>query len=131
MIFVDGQPRSVPLAIGMVPPAIIQQSPSGEFAGGSKTCLFWLHTHAQDGIVHIEAPASRVFVLRQFFDIWGQPIGSGQVGPAKGTVTATLNGKPYTGDPGNIVLSKDAQIVLNVGQPVVSPPAISFSGTQL
>ncbi len=130
-VFVDGQPRSVPLAVGMVPPITTQQTSNGVFATGSSTCLFWLHTHAQDGIIHIEAPSSRQFVLRQFFDIWGQPLSPTQAGPAKGAVTATVNGKAYSGDPGNIVLSSHEQIVLNVGSPVVTPPAVSFSGTGL
>ncbi|MCU4184545.1 hypothetical protein K6U06_09245 [Acidiferrimicrobium sp. IK] len=131
IVFVDGQPRSVPLAVGLVPPAVVQQTSSGPFAGGSNTCLFWIHTHAQDGIIHIEAPADREFVLRQFFDIWGQPLSAGQVGPDKGPVTATVDGKAYTGDPGNIVMTSHEQIVLNVGGPAVTPPPISFSGTQL
>lgn len=130
-IFVDGQPRAVPAAIGLVPPAIVQQSTNGPFAAGTNTCLYWLHTHAQDGILHVEAPAQRQFVLGQFFDIGGQPLDPGQVGPARGAVTVTVDGKPYSGDPRNVGLAAHAQIVINVGGPVVAPPAISFAGTGL
>jgi hypothetical protein len=33
-------------------------------AGGS--CFMWLHTHAADGIVHIESPVTRTFTLVAF-----------------------------------------------------------------
>jgi hypothetical protein len=38
-IFINGQPRSVPLAIGMVPPAIVTNAAGGQFAEGSHTRL--------------------------------------------------------------------------------------------
>ena len=34
-------------------------------------CLYWLHTHAEDGIIHIESPVRRTFTLGEFFDVWG------------------------------------------------------------
>jgi hypothetical protein len=130
-IFINGQPRSVPLGVGMVPPAIVQQTPQGDFAQGSQTCLYWLHVHAQDGIVHIESPTPKNYLLAQFFGIWHQPISSTQIGPYKGQVTATVNGKPWTGDPGQIPLTEHADIVLNLGGPVVTPPPIDWNATQL
>jgi hypothetical protein len=130
-IFVNGKPMSVPLGVGMVPPALVQNTPSGQFAEGSNTCLFWLHVHAQDGIVHIESPTVKTYRLGQFFDIWHQPLSSGQIGTYKGNVTATVNGTPFTGDPTQIPLDAYSQIVLNLGGPVVTPPPISFSGTGL
>lgn len=131
-IFVNGQPRSVPLGVGMVPPAQVQQTSSGDFAEGSAKCLYWLHVHAQDGIVHIESPNPKTLELGQFFDIWGHRLSSTGIGSvAKGTVTATVNGKPWRGDPANIPLTEHEQIVINVGGPVRTPPPISWSGTGL
>lgn len=130
-IFINGKPMSVPLGIGMVPPAVVQNSSLGPFAEGSNTCLFWLHVHAQDGIVHIESPTSKIYELGQFFDIWHQPLSSNHIGQYQGAVTATVNGKPFTGDPTQIPLAAYNQIVLNLGGPVVTPPAISWSGTGL
>jgi hypothetical protein len=130
-IFVNGQPRPVPLGIGMVPPALVQKSSTGDFAEGSQTCIYWLHVHAQDGIVHIESPVAKNYLLTQVFDIWGQPLSSTRIGSNTGHVTATVNGKPWTGDPGQIPLTEDAQIVLNLGGPVVTPPPIVWSGTGL
>ncbi len=38
-------------------------------AGG---CFYWLHTHTEDGIIHIESPVQRTFTLGHFFAIWGR-----------------------------------------------------------
>jgi hypothetical protein len=131
VIFTNGQTRPVPLGIGMVPPAIVQQSPQGDFATGSQTCLYWLHVHAQDGIIHIESPVAKNYLLAQFFGVWKQPISATQIGPYTGHVTATVNGVPWSGDPGQIPLTEHAQIVLNLGGPVVAPPPINWSATGL
>lgn len=131
MIFVNGQPRPIPLGVGMVAPALVQQTSTGDFATGSQTCLYWLHVHAQDGILHIESPTPKTYVLAQFFGIWQLPISATQVGPDKGAVTATVDGTPWTGDPGQIPLNEHTQIVLNVGGPIVTPPPINWSGTNL
>lgn len=130
-IFVNGKPFSVPLGTGMVAPVIVQNTTVGEFAEGSQSCLYWLHVHAQDGIVHIESPEVRNFELGQFFDIWHVPLSSTEIGTNQGTVAATVNGQPWTDDPTAIPLTEHAQIVLNVGTPVVTPPPISWRGTQL
>ncbi len=130
-IFINGQLRTVPIGVGMVPPALVQHTSSGDFATGSQTCLYWLHVHAQDGIVHIESPTPKTYELAQFFAIWHVPLSSGQIGAYNGNVTATVNGKPWTGNPGQIPLTEHAQVVLNLGGPVVTPPPIDWSGTSL
>lgn len=130
-IFINGAPRSVPLGVGMVPPAEVQQSAQGNFAVGSATCLYWTHVHAQDGIIHLESPLAKNFEVGQIFGVWNQPLSSTQIGPYKGHVTATVNGVPWTGDPSQIALTEHAEIVLNLGTPVISPPPIDWSGTGL
>ena len=130
-IFINGQPRAVPLGIGMVPPALVSQTKAGDFAEGSNSCLYWMHVHATDGIVHIESPEVRTFLLTQIFAVWQQPLSSTQIGPYTGHVTATVNGQPWTGDPGEIPLDEHAQIVLNLNGPVVNPPPIVWNGTSL
>jgi hypothetical protein len=130
-IFINGQPRAIPLGVGMVPPALVSNTPKGPFAEGSNTCLYWLHVHAQDGIVHIESPEARAFVLGQVFGIWQQPLSPTQIGPYTGQVTATVNGQPWQGDPAEIPLNEHTQIVLNLNGPVVHPPPIDWNGTGL
>jgi hypothetical protein len=130
-IFINGQPRSLPLGVGMVPPLITSSNSRGVFATGSQTCLYWIHVHAQDGIIHIESPQTADYILGQFFGIWQQPLSSSTIGAYHGKVTATVDGKTWSADPSEIPLAEHAQIVLNLGVPMVSPPAISWSGTGL
>jgi hypothetical protein len=93
------------------------------------SCVYWLHAHANDGIIHVESPSTAdSFTLGEFFDIWGQPLSSTQVGPAKGTVTAFFNGKLYKGNPRNLPLGYHYQIQLDVGTPIVAPVNITSWG---
>ncbi|HXZ03718.1 MAG TPA: hypothetical protein VEH81_02740 [Ktedonobacteraceae bacterium] len=57
-IYINGQQVAFPAGMGI--------------AGGqaSPTCFYWLHTHATDGVIHIEAPAEHSFSLKNFLDIW-------------------------------------------------------------
>jgi hypothetical protein len=129
-IFINGQLRTIPLGVGMVAPAQVEQTSSGDFATGA-TCFYWMHVHAYDGVLHIESPTPKVYELQQFFDIWHVALSSDQIGSYKGHVTATVDGKPWTGDPGQIPLNEHTQVVLNLGGPIVTPPPISWTGTQL
>ena len=115
----------------MVPPIQLTGSGTTGFADGSATCLYWLHVHAQDGIIHIESPQAANYVLAQPFAIWGQPLSSDRLGPYTGPVTAFLDGRRWTGDPGQIPLADHAQVVLDLGTPIVQPPPVDFSGTGL
>lgn len=134
-IFINGQLRPVPLGVGMTPPATVENTSKGPFAAGSASktdpCLYWLHVHAQDGIVHIESPSPRTFLLGQFFGVWNVALSPTQIGQYNGTVTATVNGQTWTGDPSLIPMEEHSEVVLNLGAPVVSPPAIDWTGTSL
>ncbi len=123
-VFVNGAARQVPAAIG-IPGAQAENTPTGPFIA-SGTCFYWLHTHAADGIIHIESPVHRTYTLGDFFGIWGQPLGPDQVGPARGPVTALYNGQVYRGNPRDIPLEKHAQIQLEVGKPLIAPASITF-----
>ena len=124
-IFVNGKARQVPAAIG-VPGAQAQQTPNGPFIA-TGTCFYWLHTHAADGIIHIESPVQRIYTLGEFFDEWGQPLGPAQAGPATGRVVALDNGQVYRGNPRDIPLTAHAQIQLDVGTPLIAPQPVTFS----
>jgi hypothetical protein len=86
----------------------------------------WLHTHAADGVVHIESPVERTYTLGEFFDIWGQPLTRARVGRARGRVTALFNGRVFTGNPRRIPLLAHSQVELEIGCPLVAPEDISF-----
>jgi hypothetical protein len=128
-IFVNGQPRQVPAAIG-IPGAVAQQTGAGPFIG-SGTCFYWLHTHAADGIIHIESPVERTYTLGEFFDEWGQPLGPDRVGPATGKVTVVVNGKVFKGNPRDVPLGAHEDLQLDVGTPMIAPETINWSNTGL
>ena len=108
-------------------------------------CLYWLHTHARDGVIHIEAPttsATRKFKLGDFISIWNlTPNNTIPAGPPllsstkffglpldkQHTLTvyvdATGSGTftKFTGDPNTIVLQPHENIWLEYGVPLVPP----------
>jgi hypothetical protein len=123
-LFVNGVAEEVPAAVGIANPQA-QSTPQGPFIGAG-SCFYWLHTHAADGIIHIESPVRATYSLAQFFDIWGEPLDADHVGPAAGSVTAFYNGQHWTGSPRDIPLNLHAQIQLDVGSPLVAPESIRF-----
>jgi hypothetical protein len=123
-IFVDGKPRQVPPGVG-IPGAQADPSAPGTFIDNG-TCFYWLHTHAADGIIHIESPVQRTYTVGEFFDIWREPLSANQLGPVRGPVTAYLDGRRYRQDPRTIPLTDHAQVQLSVGRPAVKPESIIF-----
>ena len=123
-VFVNGRQRVVPAGIGIAPPRTEQESSEGQFVSGG-ACFYWLHSHTADGIIHIESPVKRTYTLGDYFDVWGQPLGRRQVGPARGDVVAYLNGRRVSGDPRSIPLTSHALVQLDVGAPAV--PAAPFT----
>lgn len=124
-IVVRGHARRIPGGIGAAAPLAETLTPRGGFVTAA-SCFMWLHTHAADGIVHIESPTERTYTLGEFFDVWGQPLGRSRVGPAHGRVTAIVDGGVFTGDPRGIPLLAHSQIELEVGRPFVAPDRIAF-----
>jgi hypothetical protein len=110
-IVVNGQSRVVPANIGI-----------------PGTCIYWLHSHDTDGVIHVESPTQRTYTLGNWFDIWGQPLSSNQVGGDKGTVIAYVNGQRYSGDPRAIPLQAHAVIQLDVGTDVAPKPYTFANG---
>ena len=131
-VFVDGKQRAIPAGVGVDPPVgpdNYRPSPIGpQFGETPGMCLTWVSTRYSDGLIHVESPEQRSFTLGDFFKVWGQPLGKDEVGPAKGDVTAIVNGKVWTGDPSDIELAAHTQIQLMVGTPLVAPQTIRFPG---
>ncbi len=90
--------------------------------------------HAYDGVIHIESPTTTAsYTLGQFFDEWGIPLSTTQVGPATGKVTVffTAPGEKtgiYTGDPRDLPVGDHYQIQLDVGSPIVAPVQVTNWG---
>jgi len=98
-----------------------------------RPCLYWVHTHTPDGIIHIESPQMRTFTLGDFFAIWGKPLSRTQAASLKsdkgGKLKVWVNGKPFTGDPRTIQLSAHADVVIEAGPPFPAPPKFTTWGT--
>jgi hypothetical protein len=128
-VYTNGKARIIPEGIGIVPPTQVVQTSAGPFVVAGK-CFYWLHSHTADGIIHIESPSQRVYTLGNYFDVWNQPLSATQVGPVHGTVTAYVDGQPFTGDPRSIPLDPHTLIQLDVGsaspglQPFAFPPGL-------
>lgn len=94
-------------------------------------CVYWIHTHTPDGIIHVESPVVRTFTLGQFFDLWGEPLGPRAAGPARvlpGRIVVYLNGRRYAGDPRSIPLTAHADIVIEAGPPYFHPAPFTAWG---
>jgi hypothetical protein len=131
-IFVNGKARVIPYGVG-IPGDQPVQTANGPFVE-TGSCFYWLHTHAEDGILHVESPSTtETFTLGQFFAEWGIPLSSTQVGPASGKLTVffTAPGKKvgiYKGNPANLPLGSHYQIQIDVGTPIVKPVDITKWG---
>jgi hypothetical protein len=109
-VFVGGAARAIPKNIGILPSV------------GGSPCTYWLHSHDDDGIIHVESPATRSFTLGDYFDVWGTPLDSSHVGPASGAVTVYVNGQPFTGDVRGIPLAAHTMVQLDVSTNVAPVP---------
>lgn len=101
-VFVDGHTYAVPALIGIE----------------DNTCLYWLHTHKTDGIIHIEAPQTQDFALSQFLDVWKS---TGSTPPPSGDPIIYINGQVVSTTLANTKLNAHDEIVLVYGNP---PPNI-------
>jgi len=112
-IFVNGAQLAIPKGTGMFKPS----SGSGGFIYHAK-CFYWLHTHDQTGIIHIEPPDGRAFTLGQWFKIWGEPVGTNQIAQFTGPVSVYINGALQPGmDPRSVTLTPYEEITLVIGTP--------------
>jgi hypothetical protein len=109
-IFVNGVQQQVPSKIGII---------------SSPSCLYWLHTHSGDGIIHVEAPGARELNLGQFLDIWGQTYNSTAFFDSVSgmPVTAYVDGERFEGDYRTIPLESLKEIVLAYGAPPKDIPS--------
>lgn len=108
-IYIDGTRTSVPQDVGIAPDG---------------SCYYWLHTHDTSGVIHIESPTQKDYLLGNFFDEWSQRFSS--LGyPSELDLTSGwqvwVDGKPYSGDFHNIPLTAHKLITLAYNSPGVKP----------
>ncbi len=88
------------------------------------SCLYWLHTHDESGVIHIEIPGGVAVTFGNFLDIWGQRFRQlgypGQFSDPAGW-QASINGKPFKGDFRRIPLHSHLLITLAYHSPGVQP----------
>ncbi|MGH9986796.1 MAG: hypothetical protein ACRD8W_22860 [Nitrososphaeraceae archaeon] len=103
-IFVDGKPFKVPSQIGI--------DPEGR-------CLYWLHTHDDSGIIHIESPVERQFTIGNFIDIWNRTFNNTQLFDTNPTIALSMfvNGVkvPTDTDLRNVNINAHDEIALVFG----------------
>jgi hypothetical protein len=121
-VFINGQEVQIPFGIGIGQPWQVSDSSVGPFVEDG-SCFYWMHTHTEDGVIHIESPIRRTFTLGDFFAIWQEPLSAQQVGPGTGDVIVYVNGQRDSTNPADIRLTSHQRIQLDVGADV---PPYSF-----
>lgn len=121
-IFVNGQPFEVPGGVGIKP----------------SECLFWMHTHSADGIIHVESPKERQMTLGEFFDIWARTVQEVPQFPAipsagNSSPVVYVNGEKASGNYRDTTISPDTEIALVYGSPAPTtiPSSYAFGKTDI
>ncbi|HJY11062.1 MAG TPA: hypothetical protein VJ250_08925 [Nitrososphaeraceae archaeon] len=114
-IFINGKEFVVPSNIGIIP----------------GNCIYWLHTHYDTGVIHLESPDTRTFTLGQFFHIWGETLSNNQIfnnmigDKDNNTLNVYVNGKKVDSktDYGQTPLNEHDEIAIVYGKPPNSIPS--------
>lgn len=108
-IYINGKRTPIPADVGIAPDG---------------SCSYWLHTHDESGVIHIETPAGVAVTLGNFLAIWEQQFRQleypGQFSDAAGW-QVYVDGKPFTSDLHTIALHSHLLITLAYHSPGVKP----------
>lgn len=110
-VYINGQQVSIPSQIGIAPDG---------------SCFYWLHTHSNSGVIHIEAPPKHTFTLGNFLDVWAERFTSlqfpSQLNQPGGTGWQVyVNGQLVGGNFYTIVLKAHMLITLAYNSPNAKP----------
>jgi hypothetical protein len=109
----------IPAGIGFAPPLVRR----GAYVQAGR-CAYPLRTLEPTGLVLAEAGPTRS--IGQFFDLWGQPLGRGEVAGFHASnghgVSVFVNGARWPDSPRSAPISPHSQITIEVG-PYVRPHA--------
>jgi hypothetical protein len=87
-------------------------------------CSYPLRTKAPTGVVEVLAGGR--FTLGDFFRVWGRRFDATHLLSFRVRVSLFVGGKRRTGDPRKLVLTRHAQIVIEVGGYVAPHPSYLF-----
>jgi hypothetical protein len=111
-IYINGQPIAVPQGVGIAT---------------DQSCLYWLHTHTGDGVIHIEAPQTAALTLENFLDIWGKEFSQlgyhNELAESAGW-TIYVDGKQVQGDFKSVVFTPHKVITIMYNSPNAKPDTI-------
>jgi hypothetical protein len=108
-IFVNGVQQQIPPDIGIL---------------SSPSCLYWLHTHSGDGLIHVEAPQAGEYTVGQFLDIWQQTNSTAFFDSVSNMpAIAYVDGERFEGDYRSVPLESLRQVALVYGTPPENIPA--------
>ena len=115
-IFVNGKKVAVPAFIGIDDGSFITE----------------LHTHDASGIIHVESAQTKPYTLGQFMSVWGVRFSKRCIGGycASGgkPLRFYLNGKPFRGNPDNLILKNHQEIAVVYGKaPKKIPSTYDFA----
>lgn len=101
-VFVEGEPVAVPVDIGL--------------DGNTHASL---HTHDEEGVIHVESETRREFTLGEFFDVWGVRLNGTCLGGYCATGAEQLkvwvDGEEVTGNRRDVVLTDETVLVVTFG----------------
>jgi hypothetical protein len=84
--------------------------------GIGQTCMYWVHTHDTDGIVHVESPVRITPTLGDFLDLWESTYPDDQLLVAAREAVAagqvTVDDAPYDGNALDLALADKLRIIL-------------------
>lgn len=108
-VYINGKRTPIPANVGLAPDG---------------SCLYWVHTDDESGVIHIEAPAGVALTLGNFLDIWAQQFRrldypSQLSDPGRWQVY--VDGQPFTSDFHTILLHSHTLITLAYNSPGVKP----------
>lgn len=93
-IVINGKVQEIPIGIGIQP-----------------SCMTSIHTHSADGIIHVESPVAKDFVLGDFFAVWQKDFSKDKILDTAVTETTeivvTVNGKKVDTYENTILKDKD------------------------
>ncbi|HEX4679351.1 MAG TPA: hypothetical protein VH210_09165 [Gaiellaceae bacterium] len=87
-------------------------------------CSYPLRTTTPTGVIEVMADGR--FTLADFFRVWGRRFDATHVLSFRGRVSLFVAGRRRLGDPRRLVLTRHAQIVIEVGGSVAPHPSYLF-----